>query len=63
MKLTKKQILDIPKLKETGKTNDEIGEMYGVTGRTIEYWVKRFRKTGRKIDNAKPGRQALDLTQ
>lgn len=61
MILTKQQILKIPKLKEQGKTNAEIAELFGVGLRTIYYWVEKLREAGHTVPRVQ--KKPLDLTK
>lgn len=61
MKVTKDQILKIPKLKQQGKTNAEIAVILGVGLRTIYYWVDKLRAAGHIVPRVQ--KKSLDLTK
>lgn len=48
-KLTKEEVLSIPRMRGEGKTNAEIAEALGAKERTISYWVRRFKKLGQEM--------------
>lgn len=57
--LTKEQIKDIPKLAET-MTNIEIAKLYNVHVQSVQYWIKRLKKSGVEL-SIKRGRPAINL--
>jgi transposase len=59
MKLTKKEILNIPKLKDEGISNEEIARRMKVHPQTIYYWIKRLRESGYEVKIAK--RKSIQL--
>lgn len=58
--LTKQQIKDIPKLRES-VTNVEIAKLYGVHVQAIIYWINKLKKAGIDVSPAKKGRPAINL--
>jgi len=61
-KMSKELVLNILTLKENGMSQQEIATQYGVSFRTIQYWVRRLREEGFEVKNNKPkGRQAMKL--
>lgn len=60
MKLTKNQILEIPKLLETIKQKD-IADKFGCHVQTIVYWVSRLKKEGKIKSSQKRGPRAINL--
>lgn len=58
MVLSKEQIMQIPKL--SAMTNRAIAEKFGVHERTIDYWIKRLRRAGHKVEK-KPGIKKIQL--
>ena len=59
-KLTKKQVLDIPRLLKT-MSMGEVARHYRVTDQAIYYWVRRLREKGVKIKTRKPGIMSVIL--
>ncbi len=60
-KLTKEQILGIPKMKQNGYTDLQIAKMLDVDLSTVSKWKKRLREDGHKVVNLNPGPRALKL--
>lgn len=56
-RLTKEQVLSIPKLLET-KTQLDIARVFDVSRQSIVYWVARLKEKG-QIINSKKGRKSL----
>lgn len=62
--LTERQVKDIPAMRNSGLSNDEIAETYGVAKNTIVRWVRKLREAGHEIKRfPRGGRPPLDLTQ
>ncbi len=59
-KLTEKQIMQIPELKKTMSVL-EIGKVFKVSPRTIEYWIPKLEKAGYKITKSKGGRKPVKI--
>jgi transposase len=48
-KLTVEQIVEIPRMRNRGDTNEEIARSFRTTSKTINYWVKKLREEGYEI--------------
>lgn len=60
--MTKEEILQIPKLKAAGVSHAELVKRFGVSIATINYWVKRLRAEGHKVDRLRGGgRKKIEL--
>ena len=59
-KLTKRQVLSIPKLLKK-KTIGEIAKQFGVSWQNIWYWIGRLRKKGIKVVTGKRGARSKIL--
>ena len=57
-KLTKKQVLAIPKLLKR-KSIGQIAEKYDVSWQAIWYWIGQMKKRGIKIITRKAGQKSL----
>lgn len=60
MKLTKAQVLQVPKLKTQGMTDEQVASKLKVSVRTVQYWIGKLREAGHKVPRAK--RASLDLS-
>lgn len=59
--LTKDQVLQIPKLKETMSLR-EVAIHFGCSREAISYWTRRLRSEGFDVKNQKPtGKRAMKL--
>jgi len=56
-KLTKQQVLSIPKLLQK-KCVREVAEDFGVTWQAVWYWIKRLRVAGVGIETRKKGQRS-----
>jgi len=57
-KLTKEQVMNIPKLLETCCVR-EVAEKYNITWQAVWYWVKKLRSKGIVIKTRSKGRKEL----
>lgn len=57
-KLTKEQVLAIPKLLRS-KSMAEVGREYGVSFQAIWYWVKKLRQKGVGVRTRRKGQKGL----
>lgn len=63
-KLKPEQIIEIMEWRNKGATNEEIGQMFRVSRKTVAYWVKRLRDDGHEIKRfGRGGRPKLELTK
>jgi len=60
MKLTKEQILSIAKLSNI-KTDTDMASEFSVSIRTIQYWKKKLREAGHKVEKIKRGPKQIQL--
>jgi len=60
MKLTKEQIMQIPKLKKLGYDDNKIADMFNCHRQSIVDWKRKLRASGHVIENnVTPGRKPL----
>lgn len=60
--MTEKQVKQIVEMRKGGKTNPEIAAAFGVSLRTVEYWVARLKKAGYELPRVnRGGRKPMQL--
>ena len=60
MKLTKEQVLSIAKF-SSSKTDTDMASEFAVSIRTIQYWKRKLREAGHKVERIKRGPKQIQL--
>ena len=58
-KLTKKQVLAIPRLLKKKKSIQKVADYYSVSWQAIWYWIGNLRNRGIEVETNKAGKRPL----